>query len=127
MQLVGGKLRSLLVLWAVFLALSTPAAAHDGPRYATEAKDAAQKLHVYLNELAQSRKRPDYNKPPESALLKQIFDSDKLTSLPTASVTDFDWLLDWSGAANSAEQSILLFGSLAVVWTAASDLVPIRK
>jgi hypothetical protein len=112
MRLTRINIRSLSALLAISLLILTPAAAHDGAQYAAEAKDAAQKLHVRLNELAQSKKRPDYNKPPESALLKQIFDSRKLTLLPPANVSDFDWLLDWSGAANSAEQSILLFGSL---------------
>ena len=51
-------LRSLLLLVVLF----TPALGEDGSRAAARAKDAAQALQLYLDKVAKSGERPDYER-----------------------------------------------------------------
>ena len=84
--------------------------AQNVPRCAANAINAARLLQSYLSEVSRSGGRPDYTKAPASTLLRQIFDLEKLETLPPPKASDMDWLPEWGAAAGLTYQLILLFG-----------------
>jgi hypothetical protein len=98
----------------IALALASPAFAQTpsdhGASIAAEAKDAATQLQAYLDGVLKDGGRPDFSKPPASDLLGQVFNLKQLEALPPAQGGDLPWLLDWFGAANGANKSIMFFG-----------------
>ncbi len=95
----------------LFLALGSPALAHDGARDAAAARDAAQSLQRYVEGIAKTGGRPDLTRPEVAKLLREVFDLDALAALPPAQGSDVSWLLDWMEAANRTHRLILLYGA----------------
>jgi len=104
-------LRAIFASLLLWVALLSPALGQDGPRDAANAKEAAQALKLYLDEVSKSGRRPDYTKPPASELLRRVFDLEKLSALPPPDAGDMPWMLEWGDAANQSNKLILLFGS----------------
>jgi hypothetical protein len=108
-------LRSLLIL----LVLGAPAFSQGtaqngvqaGSQNATTAKEAAAAIENYLDGVKKSGGRPDYTKPPVSEWFHQVFDMEKLSTLPPATTADLAWLLDWTSAANKTNVLMNLFGA----------------
>lgn len=99
--------KALLLL----VALQSPALAQtDGASLAAGAKTAAAQLQLYLDDVAKSGGRPDFTKPPASALFGRIFDVQQLGALPPPQADDIPWLLDWVAAANQINKAIMFFG-----------------
>jgi hypothetical protein len=100
-------LRALLLLVVLF----TPALGQDGSRAAAGAKDAAQALQRYLEEVSKSGQRPDYTKPPAADLFRQVFDFEQLAVLPPPKASDMSWVLDWFYAVKETYKRVVFFGT----------------
>ena len=102
-----GFVRALLLL----IALQSPALAQsDGAGFAAGAKAAADRLQLYLDDVAKSGGRPDFAKAPAAELFARIFDVAQLSALPPPRADDIPWLLDWIAAASQASKAIMFFG-----------------
>src|SRR5262245_52046856 len=93
------------------LAICPAVFAADGAQAAAAAKEAADKLRVYLRDLEKSKDQPDYSKPPASEYLKHIFDADGLAALPAPKANDFGWLLEWIVSVDQTHAAMLTFGA----------------
>jgi hypothetical protein len=124
------KRRALIALLVGAFAPASPdfaqAPRDDGARIAAEAQDAATRLQAYLDGVAKSGGRPDYSKPPASDLLGQMFNLRRLEVLPPPQGSDLPWLMDWFGAANGANKSIMFFG-IAPPVTPQTDSVAMQR
>jgi hypothetical protein len=99
-------LRSLLLLFA----LLTPAWAEgDGPKLAASAKASALQLTHYLDSVIKTGARPAYGSAPAANLLQDVYNTDRLATLPAPQAGDVGWLLDWGDAANRTYKQIVLF------------------
>ena len=102
-----GFVRALLL----FAALQSPALAQsDGAGLAAGAKAAADRLQLYLDDVAKTGGRPDFGKPPAAELFARIFDIEHLSAVPPPRADDIPWLVDWVAAASQASKAIMFFG-----------------
>lgn len=102
--------RALLLLFALVspaLAQNPPS---DGPNLAAGAKDAANQLQTYLDDVSKAGGRPDFSKPPASDLFNRIFDLKQLAALPPPDPKDVPRLLTWLAASSQSLKSIIYFG-----------------
>ena len=99
--------RSLLLL----LALGSPALAHDGPRHAAAARDAAQAFQRYIEDIAKTGGRPDLTRPDVAKLLGQMLNLDALMALPAPQASDIPWTSEWIEASNVISSTILTYGA----------------
>jgi len=91
--------------------LAAPAAASDGKQVAAQAVEAAQGLQRYAAEVAAAGKRMDLAKGPAAEYLQRVFDSASYAALPAPAVADLPWLIDWFGAVQKANFTIIYFGA----------------
>jgi hypothetical protein len=102
-----GFVRALLL----FVALQSPALAQtDGASIAAGAKAAADRLQLYLDDVAKTGGRPDFAKPPAAELFARVFDVQQLRALPPPNPDDIPWILDWVAAASQSSKAIMFFG-----------------
>lgn len=100
----------------VLLALG-PARA-DGPQSAAQATAALKDLALASAYTASQGGRADWSKPPASAQLGHIFDTQALTALPPPRATDVPWMTEWLTAATGAYKLMTTFGAAAGADTA---------
>src|SRR5581483_7608636 len=98
---------------------AAPAAAGDGKQAAAQAVEAAQGLQHYAAEVAAAGGRMDFVHGPGAAYLQRVFDQASFASLPASAksdqtsdpTADLAWLMDWFGAVQSVNNTILYFGA----------------
>lgn len=102
----------VVTAFLLFVALQSAALAQtDGAGLAAGAKAAADRLQLYLDDVARTGGRPDFTSPPAADLFARIFDFEHLSALPPPRADDIAWLPDWVGAASRASKAIMLFGT----------------
>jgi hypothetical protein len=81
-----------------------------GPAIAAVAAQSAKALATYLDSVAKDGARPDYTKAPAAELFQNVFDTQKLASLPPFKADDLSWVIEWNGAGNLVNIRMLWFG-----------------
>ena len=91
--------------------LATPAVAGDGKQAAAQAVEAARGLQHHAAEVAAAGQRIDFAKAPAADYFQRVFDSASLAALPAPAAADMPWVSEWFSALNSANQTIVFFGT----------------